>query len=84
MVWGSLGLTHTTFVTKQAQFINCNVRIDFQTLTRYYYENREHNSLNSDQINVILVRTQAAAEALEAGDYETMGRLMTESHVSLR
>lgn len=33
---------------------------------------------------MILVRTQAAAEALEAGDYETMGRLMTESHVSLR
>jgi len=31
-----------------------------------------------------IARTQAAAEALEAGDYETMGRLMTESHVSLR
>ena len=29
-------------------------------------------------------RTEKAADALDEGDYETFGRLMVESHISLR
>jgi len=39
---------------------------------------RAHHVISED------VRTQAARKALEAGDFETVGRLMGESHASLR
>eukprot|EP00168_Porphyra_purpurea_P003318 TRINITY_DN1394_c0_g1_i1.p1 TRINITY_DN1394_c0_g1~~TRINITY_DN1394_c0_g1_i1.p1 ORF type:complete len:265 (-),score=98.93 TRINITY_DN1394_c0_g1_i1:25-819(-) len=47
---------------------------DLDTTTRA----RAHHVISED------VRTQAARTALEAGDFETVGRLMGESHASLR